>query len=218
MEVFAPSMPLVEKLQIKDEKNLLIQGLPSTVERQFNKISFAKNLTPLLKSKKIDFALIFAVNQKQLKDILKEILPSLHANAKLWIAHPKVSSKIVSDLSRDCNWSCVQPFGLEPQRKIEVDPVWCASSFKRTEMISLTTIKEEVFEEIELKTITVPVEVERLFTKNKKAHHFFETLSYNNKKEYVVWITSAKREETRQARISATIEKLSIGLKSPSAR
>jgi hypothetical protein len=40
------SQTLLEKLQLKDEKNLLIQGLPSAIEKQFVKLAFAKNLTP----------------------------------------------------------------------------------------------------------------------------------------------------------------------------
>jgi hypothetical protein len=63
------SLSLLEKLQMNGEKNLLIQGLPSSIEKQFLKLSFAKNVTPLLRSKKIDFALIFAVNQNQLNNI-----------------------------------------------------------------------------------------------------------------------------------------------------
>ena len=50
------SQTLLEKLQLKDERNLLIQGLPSSIEKQFVKLAFAKNLTPLLKSRRIDFA------------------------------------------------------------------------------------------------------------------------------------------------------------------
>ena len=50
------SQTLFEKLQLEDEKNLLIQGLPSTIEKQFSKLSFSKNVTPLLKTRKIDFA------------------------------------------------------------------------------------------------------------------------------------------------------------------
>ena len=42
---------LFEKLQLNDEKNLLIQGIPSTIEKQFIKLSFAKCVTPLLKIK-----------------------------------------------------------------------------------------------------------------------------------------------------------------------
>jgi hypothetical protein len=60
------SQTLFDKLQLADEKNLLIQGLPSSIEKQFSKLSFAKNVTPLLKSRKIDFALVFAVNENQL--------------------------------------------------------------------------------------------------------------------------------------------------------
>ena len=71
------SQTLLEKLQLADEKNLLIQGLPSSIEKQFSKLSFAKNMTPLLKSRKIDFALVFAVNENQLNGILKDVMPSL---------------------------------------------------------------------------------------------------------------------------------------------
>ena len=88
------SQTLFEKLQLEDEKNLLIQGLPSTIEKQFSKLSFSKNVTPLLKTRKIDFALVFALNSNQLYKILSEVCPALHASGKLWIAYPKATSKI----------------------------------------------------------------------------------------------------------------------------
>ena len=69
---------LLEKLQLKDEKNLLIQGLPSSVEKQFAKLTYAKNITPLLRSKKVDFALVFALIEQQIKNLLKEVIPALH--------------------------------------------------------------------------------------------------------------------------------------------
>ena len=47
------SQTLFEKLQLADEKNLLIQGLPSSIEKQFSKFSFAKNMTPLLRAGKL---------------------------------------------------------------------------------------------------------------------------------------------------------------------
>jgi hypothetical protein len=219
MDVLAPSMPLLEKLQLKDEKNLLIQGLPSTVEKQFSKLSFAKNITPLLRVRKIDFALVFAVTQKQLKDILREVLPALNTNAKLWIAYPKLTSKIVSDLSRDCNWTCAAQFGLVPVRLIAVDHVWSAMKFKKDDLQKLIPDPTaEVEGDKEKRTLTAPIELEKLFKLNKKAFDFFESLSYSNKKEYLVWITGAKREETRQTRIAATIEKLSLCKKNPAEK
>jgi aryl carrier-like protein len=122
---------LLEKLQLQDEKNLLIQGLPSSIEKQFVKLTFAKNLTPLLKSRKIDFALVFAVSQRQLIDILKDVVPALQEDAKFWIAYPKLTSKIASDLSRDKNWDFVSDYGFEAVRLITLDNVWNAGYFKK---------------------------------------------------------------------------------------
>lgn len=218
MEVLAPSQSILEKLQLKDEKNLLIQGLPSTIEKQFVKLYFAKNITPLLKIKKIDFALVFAINKSQLKDILRDVLPALNEDAKLWIAYPKLTSKIVSDLSRDCNWECIAQLGYEGIRMISLDHVWCAMRFKKSEQVKHTVKEFTQLEYINTETriITAPPELEKLFTGNAKAKAFFETLSFTNKKEYVMWITGTKREETKLARLEATIEKLNSGRKNPS--
>jgi len=125
------SQTLFEKLQLKDERNLLIQGLPSTIEKQFVKLSFAKNVTPLLKMSTIDFALVFALNQKQLNDILKEVFPALHSEAKLWIAFPKLTSKIVSDLNRCCTWEYLRMHGFESVEEVVLDYVWSALQFKK---------------------------------------------------------------------------------------
>ncbi len=218
MEVLVPSQTILEKLQLKDEKNLLIQGLPSTIEKQFIKLSFAKNITPLLKIKKIDFALVFAISKNQLSDILRDVLPSLNENAKFWIAYPKQTSKIVSDLSRDSNWECVAKLGYEGVKMISLDHVWCAMRFKKSEYVK-HTVGEVVhlqYINTESRSITTPPELEKLFSENIEAKKFFDCLSFSNKKEYVVWITGTKKKETKIARLEATIEKLNNGRKNPS--
>ena len=127
------SQTLFEKLQFEDEKNLLIQGLPSTIEKQFSKLSFSKNVTPLLKSRKIDFALVFALNLNQLHKILSEVCPALHPAGKLWIAYPKATSKITSDLNRDCSWNSLTDQGFETGEIVEMDYVWSAQLFTKAE-------------------------------------------------------------------------------------
>ena len=122
---------MFEKLQLHEEKNLLIQGLPSSIEKQFTKLSFAKNVTPLLRSRKIDFALVFAVNQNQLSSIMQDVIPALHEEGKLWIAYPKTASKIVSDLNRECSWTCIRNKGFESIHETCLDHVWSAIRFQR---------------------------------------------------------------------------------------
>ena len=122
---------LLEKLQLKEEKNLLIQGMPSSIEKQFAKLSFSKNVTPLLRSKRIDFALVFAVNECQLNGIIREVLPALHSDSKFWVAYPKISSKIATDLNRECSWECLTGSGYEGINEVPLDHVWTAMRFTR---------------------------------------------------------------------------------------
>ena len=127
------SQTLFEKLELADEKNLLIQGLPSSIEKQFNKLSFAKNMTPLLKSRKIDFALVFAVSENQLNGILKDVMPSLKDGSKFWVAYPKSTSKIVTDLNRERSWDRLTSEGYESIHRVELDHVWSAMRFEKGE-------------------------------------------------------------------------------------
>jgi uncharacterized protein YdeI (YjbR/CyaY-like superfamily) len=57
----------------------------------------------------------------------------------------------------------------------------------------------------------VPSDLKLALAKNSKARQTFENFSYSHKKEYVDWITDAKREETRQKRLKTTIQWLSQG-------
>lgn len=126
------SQTIFEKLQFSDEKNLLIQGLPSSIEKQFSKLSFAKNVTPLLKSRKIDFALVFAVNENQLNGILQEVMPALKEDSKLWVAYPKTTSKIATDLSRECSWYKLTNAGYECTEQVALDHVWTATLYLKS--------------------------------------------------------------------------------------
>ena len=67
----------------------------------------------------------------------------------------------------------------------------------------------------EERTVNVPGDLQKLFEKNKKAAAFFDQLSFTNRKEYVQWITSSKKDKTRKERLSLTLEKLKEGKKNP---
>ncbi len=61
----------------------------------------------------------------------------------------------------------------------------------------------------------LPDDLKELLKKNKKEAALFDALPYSHKKEYVEWIVTAKREETRSKRIKETIERLGKGWKNP---
>ena len=61
------------------------------------------------------------------------------------------------------------------------------------------------------KELVVPDYFSAALKKNRKALDTFESFSYSHKKEYVEWVTEAKREETRAQRIETSIAWLSRG-------
>src|SRR3954451_15223241 len=187
---------LLEKLQITNQKNFLIQGLPSSIEKQFIKLSYSKNVTPLLRIRKIDFALVFAINGNQLNGILKDVIPSLNKEGKLWVAFPKTASKIASDLNRDCSWAILVQNNFESSDEVTLDHVWTALEFKK--VVPKAGEKLPEIQKIEVnkfdfdKNLVVPsMELEKIFTGHKKAREVFQNLSQINQKEYVEWIEAA---------------------------
>lgn len=61
------------------------------------------------------------------------------------------------------------------------------------------------------KQLEIPEYFTAAIAKNKKAKETFDAFSYANKKEYVEWITGAKREETRDKRLETAIEWMAEG-------
>ncbi len=59
--------------------------------------------------------------------------------------------------------------------------------------------------------LEVPAELQTLLDNNPQAKSVFEAFPPSHKKEYIVWIAEAKREETRQRRLEQTLENLKEG-------
>jgi uncharacterized protein YdeI (YjbR/CyaY-like superfamily) len=59
--------------------------------------------------------------------------------------------------------------------------------------------------------VNVPADLKTALARNAKARKAFEGFSYSHRKEYVEWITDAKREETRRRRLKTAIEWMQQG-------
>jgi len=65
-----------------------------------------------------------------------------------------------------------------------------------------------------VRIVEVPPEFAALMKKHG-LRDFFDSLSYTHRKEYCRWITEAKKEETRAARLTKSIEMMRKGVKTP---
>jgi uncharacterized protein YdeI (YjbR/CyaY-like superfamily) len=65
--------------------------------------------------------------------------------------------------------------------------------------------------------VVIPEDVQEALSNHPQAGEFFEKLAYSHRKEYMFWVESAKRAETRHTRIIKMIELLKEGKKGPSS-
>lgn len=63
----------------------------------------------------------------------------------------------------------------------------------------------------EPRKVEVPDDLSEALARDEQARHLFDALAYTHRKEWVRWVEEAKRADTRQARISKTIEALREG-------
>ncbi|MDI9337943.1 MAG: YdeI/OmpD-associated family protein [Alphaproteobacteria bacterium] len=214
----AQNFNLLEKLQFKEGKNILIQGLPSSFEKQFIKLNFVKDITPLLRTRKIDFGIVFVISQQQLTKQFKAILPCLKEHSNLWMAFPKHSSKLISDLNLPNSWDIINTLDFEILKMIDLDNVWGGYKIVPKSMLEhYMNIEDELSNkpaELTYK-VTIPFELEKLFDRNDISKQFFCSLTESEQKGFVDWIYKAKKKVTQEKRIITILEKLRANRRTP---
>jgi hypothetical protein len=164
------------------------------------------------KKEKASQAILFAYDKTTLLQQLPDILSSLHNDAVFWIAWPKKTGSIQSDLYRDDNWNEVFSFGWEGVTSASIDNDWTALRFRHVSMIKnmkrAVPMEERKTEGVDYinRTVTLPLDALNAMKPFKGLSAFFYTMAFTHKREYVEAIADAKKPETRQKRIDKMIE------------
>jgi hypothetical protein len=167
----------------------------------------------------------FVSNKAQLEKEMAKVMKLLQKDVTVWVYYPKASSKIQTDLTRDKGWECLLSEGdkLTWISLISFNNTWSVFGFRpKTDADRKKEAKpteKEILKWInaETKEVKLPGDFATALKKNKTEAAFFQSLSFTNKKEYLEWIITAKRPETRAERISGTIERLGKTWKNPRA-
>ena len=165
----------------------------------------------------------FVTNRAQLEKELKGIVRLLKDGMILWIFYPKGTSKIQTDLTREKGWDTLLKVpNLQWLSLIAFDETWSAFASRIKSDVDLQKHAKpakvrEIFDWIDSakKIVRLPEDLAAALKKNKAEETFFNTLSFTNRKEYVEWIVTAKRPETRAERVQGSIERLRKNWKNP---
>jgi hypothetical protein len=217
---------IADKLRIKAGYTLLTLHAPANFEKGLGKLPKGVIITADAKGPAGGYQQVhwFVTNQAQLQKEMVRVLKMVQPDVTVWVYYPKVSSGMKSDLTRDKGWDCLLAEGdkLTWISLISFDDTWSVFGFRaKTEADKKKDAKPKAEREIfnwvnpQTKEVKLPDDLAGALKKAKKEAAYFESLSFTNKKEYIEWIVTAKREETRAERIKGTIERLGKEWKNP---
>jgi len=66
-------------------------------------------------------------------------------------------------------------------------------------------VNVELEEDLDPRQVDLPPDLQQALEANPKAQAYFNQLSYTHQREYVLWVTEAKRDQTRLDRVQRTI-------------
>jgi hypothetical protein len=215
--------PVFQKLRIRPDFTLRVIHAPADFNKNLG--ALPKGVTITEKGKTYHQVHWFVRNRAQMEKELNDVLPLLKDDIICWIYYPKGSSGIQTDLTRDKGWdSLLQHEELQWISLISFDDTWSTFGMRlKTETDKRKESRPHerpVFDYVDpvTKTVRLPDDFAAALKKAKKQDSFFQSLSFTNKKEYIEWIVTAKREETRSTRVRESIDRLSKEWKNPGNR
>jgi len=221
-------MTLIEKLRIRPGAVAVI-NCPKDILGDFKSFNPVASI-PAGARQQFDFVLLFATHSKELEPAWDRIIPALKEDAVFWMAYPKKSSGVPSDLAGMSGegWSVHAGSPWQPVASASIDDTWTGIRFKFAPSLE-NERKERVSEEVRdadgtlvvdriNRVVHPPEDLATVLAKHPEAKKFFDQLSFTNKREYVTWIVESKKSETRAKRLTSALDKIASGKKNPSEK
>jgi hypothetical protein len=120
--------PLAKKLGLKDGYHVVLMEIPSSVKAELQD-ALAKCYVVTKPAAPLDFAILFVKTQAELKKLFTPLAKKLAPAGMLWIAWPKKSSGVASDLDENVVRKIGLDVGLVDVKVCAVDEVWSGLKF-----------------------------------------------------------------------------------------
>lgn len=216
-------LTLAQKLKIKEGYTLLTIHAPKEFQNDLGELPAGVKISGTAKT--YDQIHWFVQDKAQLDEGVENVIGLLKDDMTCWIYYPKGSSNIQTDLTRDKGWeNLLKHKELHWLSLISFNETWSAFAMRlktgNGNRKQATPKERPIFQYIDAakKLVFLPDDLANALQKANDEKAFFDTLSFTNKKEYVDWVVSAKREETRATRVREAIERLAKKWKNPSNR
>lgn len=214
---------LAKKLQMKPHTRWLLYNPPANYLESLEPLPDAVEIVHHTKGS-FNGIQLFVTNSVELTDELKMIVPLLKCDIVFWIIYPKKNSGITTDLEMMSSWEAPAKYGIRPVASAAVNEIWTALRFRPVDQVKVSAGRNDAvrnneysaYIDVDNKTVTLPDDVKAILEQHPGVLNWFQQLAYSHKKEYVLWILTAKQEKTRQDRLAKMVEMLLAKKKNPS--
>src|SRR5262249_666865 len=123
-------MNLIQKLKTKPGTVAVINS-PKDILAEFKSFKPAGSI-PAGAKECFDFVLLFATNSKDLEPTWKRVIPAFKNDPVFWVAYPKKSSGIPSDLAgmSSGGWTVYAGSPWQPVAALSINDTWTGIRFK----------------------------------------------------------------------------------------
>ena len=112
--------------------NGVVLNAPKELEKEFQSLGFSAVLAPKNKSAN---TLVFVNNEKDVTEFLKKRLKQIESDSVFWIAYPKGTSGIKTDINRDTLRAKAEEYGITTVTAVSIDDTWSALRFRPTDQV-----------------------------------------------------------------------------------
>lgn len=104
----------------KGKGGLLINA-PDELKDEFGEFGFHEKVEG-----NSNFTILFVKNKAEVDRYLLEVIEKAEYDSPFWIAYPKGTSKVKTDINRDILWAHLKTIGYRPVSMISMDKTWSA--------------------------------------------------------------------------------------------
>jgi hypothetical protein len=115
----------IKKFKFKNDP--VVINTPALLQKDFEKLGFKTSFDKKAKSAN---TLVFINDNSELLDFLNKQLKNIESDSVLWIAYPKGTSKIKTDVNRDSIRVTAEEFDITTVTAISIDTTWSALRFR----------------------------------------------------------------------------------------
>ena len=209
-------MELLKKLRIDTSQPLWLLNAPADCMCLFEELEIRQKLSGKTPVRQL---ILFTEESSVLARWIPLLASHISPDTLFWIAYPKKTGAITSDLIQMKPWDIVFHSGYRGQTSISINDDWTGMRFtnapKTKPSICDLPMEERKVEGIDFvnRTVQLPADALAAVKKHKGMEAFFNAMAFTHKKEHVLAIVEAKKEETRVRRIEKMIEMLDQNMK-----